>query len=245
MRFITQPQFDLTYDDVFMAPSNSEISSRMEVDLTTNDGTGTTIPLVVANMTAIAGRRMAETVARRGGMVVIPQDIPLEVVADVIASVKASHTFFETPITLTPQQTVADAVSLINKRTHGAVVIIEGKKPIGIVTEEDLQSVDRFTQLGQVMTQELTTMPDSLDPREAFDFLSDNLRAVAPVVSAKGDLVGIITRVGALRATLYQPARDWKEPPFGNTLYRILGVITFILIIQIVRGVDLYAAVFG
>ena len=66
MRFITQPQFDLTYDDVFMAPSNSEISSRMEVDLTTNDGTGTTIPLVVANMTAIAGRRMAETVARRG-----------------------------------------------------------------------------------------------------------------------------------------------------------------------------------
>ena len=208
MRFITQPQFDLTYDDVFMAPSNSEISSRMEVDLTTNDGTGTTIPLVVANMTAIAGRRMAETVARRGGMVVIPQDIPLEVVADVIASVKASHTFFETPITLTPQQTVADAVSLINKRTHGAVVIVEGKKPIGIVTEEDLQSVDRFTQLGQVMTQELTTMPDSLDPRQAFDFLSDNLRAVAPVVSAKGDLVGIITRVGALRATLYQPALD-------------------------------------
>jgi IMP dehydrogenase len=208
MRFITQPQFDLTYDDVFMAPSNSEISSRMEVDLTTNDGTGTTIPLVVANMTAIAGRRMAETVARRGGMVVIPQDIPLEVVADVIASVKASHTFFETPITLTPQQTVADAVSLINKRTHGAVVIVEGKKPIGIVTEDDLQSVDRFTQLGQVMTQELTTMSDSLDPRQAFDFLSDNLRAVAPVVSAKGDLVGIITRVGALRATLYQPALD-------------------------------------
>jgi hypothetical protein len=42
-----------------------------------------------------------------------------------------------------------------------------------------------------------------------------------------------------------EPARDWKQPPFGNTLYRILGVITFILIIQIVRGVDLYAAVFG
>ena len=127
MRFITEPQFDLTYDDVFMAPSNSEISSRMEVDLDTQDGSGTTIPLVVANMTAIAGRRMAETVARRGGLVVIPQDIPLPVVADVIASVKASHTFFETPITLTPQQTVADAVSLINKRAHGAIVVVEGK----------------------------------------------------------------------------------------------------------------------
>jgi len=210
MRFITEPQFDLTYDDVFMAPSNSEVTSRMEVDLDSQDGTGTTIPIVVANMTAIAGRRMAETVARRGGLVVIPQDIPLAVVEEVISSVKASHTFFETPITLTPQQTVADAASLINKRAHGAIVVIEGKKPVGIITEDDLQSVDRFTQLGQVMTQELTTMPDTLDPRQAFDFLNEKVRTVAPVVAASGELVGIVTRTGALRATLYKPALDGK-----------------------------------
>ena len=49
----------------------------MDVDLSTHDGTGTTIPIVVANMTAISGRRMAETIARRGGMAVIPQDIPI------------------------------------------------------------------------------------------------------------------------------------------------------------------------
>jgi len=41
------------------------------------------------------------------------------------------------------------------------------------------------------------------------------------------------------------PAKDWKDSPFGNTTYRIVGVLVFILIIQIVRGVDLYAAVFG
>jgi hypothetical protein len=41
------------------------------------------------------------------------------------------------------------------------------------------------------------------------------------------------------------PKQDWKDSPFGNTTYRILGVLVFILIIQIVRGVDLYAAVFG
>ena len=208
MRFITEPKYDLTYDDVFMAPSNSQISSRMEVDLTTNDGSGTTIPLVVANMTAIAGRRMSETVARRGGIVVIPQDIPIPVVADVIASVKGSHTFFETPVTLAPQQTVADAASLINKRSHGAIVVVEGKKPVGIVTEDDLNGVDRFTQLSQIMTRELTMMPDTLDPRGAFDFLTENVRDVAPVVSKNGELVGIMTRVGALRATLYSPAVD-------------------------------------
>jgi IMP dehydrogenase len=208
VRFINNPVYDLTYDDVFMVPSNSELTSRMEVDLTSNDGSGTTIPLVVANMTAIAGRRMAETMARRGGMVVIPQDIPIPVVAEVIASVKARHTFFETPITLTLKETVADAASLIHKRAHGAIVIVDGKKPVGIVTEEDLAGVDRFTQLSQVMTQELTTMSDSLDPRQAFEFLNERLRTVAPVVSASGELVGIITKVGALRATLYTPAVD-------------------------------------
>ena len=191
-----------------MAPSKSELTSRMDVDLSTIDGSGTTIPLVVANMTAIAGRRMAETVARRGGLVVIPQDIPIPVVAEVIASVKARHTFFETPITLTLKETVADAAALIHKRAHGAIVIVDGTKPVGIVTEDDLAGVDRFTQLSQVMTQELTMMPDTLDPRQAFEFLNERLRTVAPVVSANGDLVGIITRVGALRATLYTPATD-------------------------------------
>ena len=68
------PQYDLTYDDVFMVPSRSSVSSRLDVDLATADGTGTTIPIVVANMTAVSGRRMAETVARRGGLAVIPQD---------------------------------------------------------------------------------------------------------------------------------------------------------------------------
>ena len=191
-----------------MAPSKSDLTSRMDVDLTTTDGSGTTIPIVVANMTAIAGRRMAETVARRGGLVVIPQDIPFAVVADVIADVKSRHTFFESPITLTLKETVADAAALINKRSHGAIVIVDGKKPVGIVTEDDLAGVDRFTQVSQVMTQELTTMPDNLDPRQAFDFLNDRLRTVAPVVSKAGDLVGIVTRVGALRATLYSPAVD-------------------------------------
>jgi IMP dehydrogenase len=60
----------------------------MDVDLSTHDGTGTTIPIVVANMTAISGRRMAETIARRGGIAVIPQDIPIEIVSDVIKWVK-------------------------------------------------------------------------------------------------------------------------------------------------------------
>jgi len=180
----------------------------MDVDLATTDGTGTTIPLVVANMTAISGRRMAETIARRGGIAVIPQDIPLDIVRGVIAWVKNRHIFFETPVTLSPEETVADALDLINKRAHGAVVVVENNKPVGIVTEADCERVDRFTQLRQIMTSDLVTLPDTVAPKEAFDFLTTHRRKLAPVVNASGELVGILTRTSALRATLYTPALD-------------------------------------
>ena len=107
MRFLNgKPGHDLTYNDVFMAPNRSSVASRMEVDLTSTDGIVTPLPIVVANMTAISGRRMAETVARRGAMAILPQDIPTDVVAEQIAKVKAAHPVFETPLRVTPTMTV-------------------------------------------------------------------------------------------------------------------------------------------
>ena len=208
MRLLHQPNHDLTYDDVFMIPSRSNITSRMDVDLSTTDNTGATIPLVVANMTAISGRRMAETVARRGGLTVIPQDIPLPVVTEVISWMKSRHVLFDTPITLEPHQTVADAASLIHKRAHGAIVVVENNKPLGIVMEEDWEGVDRFTQVHRIMSKDLMVIPNTVNAREAFDLLNEKNRRLAPVVDGSGNLVGIITKTGALRATLYQPALD-------------------------------------
>lgn len=202
------PTYDLTYDDVFMAPNYTQVASRMDVDLATTDGTGTTIPIVVANMTAIAGRRMAETVARRGGIVVIPQDIPLDVVENVISWVKSRHTFFETPVTLLGHETVADAIDLINKRAHGVLVVVDGTKPVGVVTQADLEKVDRFTQLHQIMQRDFISLPESVEPREAFDILEKGRRTFGAVIDSQGNLVGILTRGGALRATLYKPAVD-------------------------------------
>ena len=210
MRFLhdSAPGHDLTYDDVFMVPNRSAVGSRYGVDLRTQDGTGTTIPIVVANMTAVAGRRMAETVARRGGLVVIPQDIPLDVVTDVIAWVKSRHLVLDTPIVLAPTQTVGDGLALLPKRAHGAGVIVSAERPVGIVTEADLTGVDRFTQLGEVMSKDLMVLDASLDPQEAFAVLDAGNRKIAPAVGPDGRLVGILSRKGALRATLYTPATD-------------------------------------
>jgi IMP dehydrogenase len=202
------PQFDLTYDDVFMVPNASDVTSRLDVDLSSTDGTGTTIPLVVANMTAIAGRRMAETTARRGAITVIPQDIPVDVVSDVISFVKSRHHVYDTPVSLAPSTTAGEAIVLLHKRAHGAAVVVEGDRPVGIVTESDLTGVDRFTQVRDVMVKEMVTVPDGIDVEEAFDALSHARRRLAPVVAPDGRLVGILTRAGALRAHLYSPAVD-------------------------------------
>jgi IMP dehydrogenase len=213
VRFLSgaAPAQDLTYNDVFMAPVRSDLASRLDVDLATTDGTGTTIPIVVANMTAVAGRRMAETVARRGAVTVLPQDIPIDVVADVVAWVKQRHLVHDTAITLGPTDTVGDAIHLLPKRSHGAVVVVDAEnRPLGVVTEADTEGVDRFAQLRHVMSTELHTVPAEADPRTGFDRLSQGRRRLAPVVDVEGRLVGVLTRQGALRATLYRPALDGK-----------------------------------
>jgi IMP dehydrogenase len=159
-------------------------------------------------MTAVSGRRMAETIARRGGLAVLPQDIPADVVADVISWVKGRDLVHDTAITLGPSDTTGEALSLLPKRAHGAVIVIEDGFPVGVVTEADCHGVDRFTQLRQVMSASPFTLAAGTPPERAFGLLHDGRHRLAPVVDAAGRCVGILTRTGALRATLYAPAVD-------------------------------------
>ncbi|MBO9567240.1 MAG: GuaB1 family IMP dehydrogenase-related protein [Cellulomonas iranensis] len=205
---------DLTYGDVFLVPSRSEVTSRFDVDLASSDGTGTTIPIVVANMTAVAGRRMAETVARRGGIAVLPQDTPTEVVRKVVASVKQRHPVVETATVVAPDDTVHTALTLIAKRAHGAAVVVDDGRPVGVVTAADCGGVDMFTQVDHVMTPHPTTVDLAVVEqggtqglRDAFEQLHRERRRFSPVVD-DGRLVGVLTRVGALRSSIYTPALD-------------------------------------
>jgi len=207
-----RPPYDLTYSDVFLVPTASDVVSRLDVDLASDDGTGTTIPLVVANMTAVSGRRMAETVARRGAMAVLPQDLPLEVMTEVIGWVKSRHPVFDTALRLTVEDTVTDALQLIGKRAHGAVVVVDAVGgPVGVVTEPDCAGVDRYTAVGAVMSRDPVTLDadvvecDGLEA--ALDTLAAARRRFAPVVR-NGLLAGVLTRTGALRSTIYRPALD-------------------------------------
>ncbi len=222
MRFLSEPTTDLTYSDIFLVPSRSDVTSRLDVDLAADDGTGSTIPLVVANMTAVTGKRMAETMARRGGLAVLPQDVPLDVLRSVTAWVKARHAVFETPVSLRASNTVIDALHLMGKRPHGAVVVVDDAGAVaGVVRAADFEGQDRFASLASVMRHQPLVLDaaefDAGDDagfgasapslRRAFDAMDAAGTDFAPV-QRDGVLAGVLTRKGALRSTLYRPSLD-------------------------------------
>lgn len=210
MRFLDghPPAYDLTYNDVFIVPGRSEVESRMDVDLSTSDGSGTTIPVVVANMTAVAGRRMAETIARRGGLVVLPQDLPISAVTQTVEFVKTRDLVVDTPVVLSPDDSVSDATALIHKRAHGAAVVVFEDRPIGLVTEANCVGVDRFTRVRDVAISDFVTAPVGTEPRKVFDLLEHAHIDVAVLTESDGTLAGVLTRTGAIRAGMYTPAVD-------------------------------------
>ncbi|MBV9353207.1 MAG: GuaB1 family IMP dehydrogenase-related protein [Mycobacterium sp.] len=210
MRFLNghRPGYDLTYDDVFILPNRSDVASRFDVDLSTTDGSGTTIPVVVANMTAVAGRRMAETVARRGGIVILPQDLPISAVKQTVDFVKSRDLVVDTPVILASDDSVSDALALIHKRAHGAAVVVFEGRPIGLVTEQSCLGVDRFTRVRDVAISDFVTAPVGTDPREVFDLLEHAPVKVAVLTATDGTLAGVLTRTGAIRAGIYTPAVD-------------------------------------
>jgi IMP dehydrogenase len=210
MRFLDgqKPAYDLTYNDVFIVPGRSDVASRFDVDLSTSDGSGTTIPVVVANMTAVAGRRMAETIARRGGIVVLPQDLPISAVEETVHFVKSRDLVVDTPVTLLPDDSVSDATALIHKRAHGAAVVVFEGRPVGLVTEANCAGVDRFARVRDVAITDFVTAPVGTEPRKVFDLLEHAPVDVAVMTDAEGKLAGVLTRTGAIRAGIYTPAVD-------------------------------------
>ncbi|GAB3284252.1 GuaB1 family IMP dehydrogenase-related protein [Parasphingorhabdus pacifica] len=185
------------------------MESRFDVDLATSDGSGTTLPIVVANMTAVAGRRMAETVARRGGLVVLPQDVAPDAVAEIVSWVKDRHPTWDTPLVLRTQDAVADALNLLPKRSHGAVVVVDvDNRPLGVVDEAACTGVDRFARVDDVADHNPVVLPLETKPREVFEQLDRSSRGVALAVDRDGRLAGIMTARGALRSEVYTPALD-------------------------------------
>jgi len=218
-----QPQYDLTYSDVFLIPSRSDVGSRLNVSLRSGDGTGMTTPLVASNMNAVTGPRLAASIARRGGLGVLPQDLGADETAEAIAWVKAQDAVWDAPFRASAGATVAEALRLAPPVAgFGVAVVADAASASALDDRLDLSG----DVLGVIELQRLARMPHdatlgdllheaapAIDAaavggaRELFDLLVERELEFAAVVR-DGRIVGSISRNGALRSTIYEPALD-------------------------------------
>lgn len=220
MRFISNdPNSDLTYSDVFLVPNSSSLTSRFDVDLSTTDPSGSTTPLVAANMTAVSGRRMAETMARRGGLAVLPQDIPLTAAQDTIAWVKSRHRIFESALRFSPDDTVLSALHVLAKRSHGfGVVVDDAGRLEGIIDSANLKDVDRFTSVAElvestphVITASSIDWNDETQLESLFEKMTEARAEFAAVIDDSNTVLGALTPKSLLRSSIYSPNLDAED----------------------------------
>jgi IMP dehydrogenase len=206
----TTPVHDLTYSDVFLVPGRSAVTSRLDVSLAPGDGTGASIPLVSANMNSVTGPRLAATLARRGGLGVLPQDMHLDDLQAAIRWVKDQPTRWDTPLSLSPDDSVASALQRIPAVDGHGIVLHDGSGAyLGTIQAARLATALPDARLGDLLHGALASLDsDDLDtPRAAFDQMVAAGLEFAPVLE-NGVVVGTLSRRSALRSTLYQPAVD-------------------------------------
>jgi IMP dehydrogenase len=211
MRFLgTLPSNDLTYSDVFLVPGRSAVTSRLDVSLEPGDGTGATLPIVAANMNSVTGPRLAATLARRGGLGVLPQDLAPDALAGAIAWVKAQPIEWDSPIVLSPSATVADALTRLPPVPgRGVVLVDEDGAFAGTVDAERLATALTDARLGDLVHGRLRVLDaaETPDSRAAFDALVAADVDFAAVLEG-GAVVGTTSRRSAVRAGIYRPALD-------------------------------------
>jgi IMP dehydrogenase len=205
---IRDEELELSTDDVFLNPGYFAGSSRLDTDLSPPDFAGGSHPIVSANMSAVTGKRMAETMARFGGLGVLPQDMELDTVERIVKHIHAADARYDTPLAVAPKATLRDIQGIIRKRAHDLVVVVDDdRRPLGIVTHADLRDRDQYMLASRLMSsRDIVSFPVGVSNRDAFLKMEEEGVKAAPVLDPDGRLAGVITRNDAVRLELLRPA---------------------------------------
>ncbi len=202
-------ELELATDDVFLTPGYFDGASRLDTDLTPNDFPGGSHPIVSANMNAVTGKRMAETMARFGGLGVLPQDMVLDTVARIVKHIHGADPRYDTALEVSPKETLRDVLGIIRKRSHDMVVVVdEERRPLGVVTHSVLRDRDQYTPVSSIMVSRVVSVPVGVSNRDAFLLMDEERVKAAPVLDKDGRLVGVLTRDDAVRLELMRPSLD-------------------------------------
>lgn len=203
-------QEELTFDDVFLYQSFFEGSSRLrDISLIPEFSLWTSIPIVTANMNAVSGKRMVETIARYGGLGILPQDMDMQTILRIIAHLQQAPIQYDTPMTVQNWNTVRDALGIVYKRAHRCVILVdEDKKPMSLFTPSDLEQYDPFMTFDRIKKKSLIVAKEGIWDQEAFELMEREYIQNLPIVNEAWRLVGVLTKKNAVRNALYNPTTD-------------------------------------
>jgi len=188
----------LTYDDVLLVPSYSEILPR-DVNTSTflTKKIQLNVPLVSAAMDTVTEAELAIAIAQNGGLGMLHKNMSIDRQAEEVRKVKRSESgMIQDPVTLLETSVVADAFKIMKEHKIGGIpVVTSDNKLVGIITNRDLRfQKDMSKPIAQVMTKEnLITAPEGTTLKEAEEILQNHKIEKLPVVDENGFLSGLIT----------------------------------------------------
>lgn len=187
----------LTYDDVLLVPSKSSVLPR-ETDVRTRltRHIELNIPLLSAAMDTVTESAMAIALAREGGIGILHKNMSVERHAEEVDKVKRSESgMIRHPITLSPRQTVREALEVMRKYSISGIPIVENESLVGILTNRDLRFEPNLElEVAHVMTNgKMITAPVGTTLEEAEVILQKHRIEKLPVVDKHGKLKGLIT----------------------------------------------------
>ena len=188
----------LTFDDVLLMPSYSEVLPR---DVSTKTRLTKTItlnvPMLSAAMDTVTEATLAIALAREGGLGILHKNMSIESQAAQVRKVKRSESgLILDPITLSVEASIGDALKLMKENKIGGIPIVDSAgKLVGILTNRDLRFEDNFQRkVSELMTKEdLITAPEGTDLKKAQSILRKYKIEKLPVVNKSGILKGLIT----------------------------------------------------
>ena len=166
----------LTFDDVLLVPAASSVlPSEADVSTRVTRSIRLNIPLLSSAMDTVTEANMAIAMAQAGGMGVIHRNLTVEKQASEVRRVKRFESgIVYNPITLTPEQTLADAKALRERyNVSGFPVVDAAGKVVGIVTNRDMRfATDDATPVHAMMTREnLAMLREPADRDEAMSLM--------------------------------------------------------------------------
>lgn len=200
----------LTFDDVVLIPARSNVlpsevrtTTRLTPDIVLQ------IPIVSAAMDTVTEARLAIALAREGGIGIVHRNLPIEAQAREVDTVKRSQSgMIVDPITLHPDDRLADAVAIMDRYHISGVPITEDDRLVGILTNRDIRFHDDLDQpIGDLMTSAgLVTVPLGTTLVEAKEILHRHRIEKLPVVDEERRLRGLITVKDIQKQTQYPNA---------------------------------------